>query len=462
MNRLKKMDARGQRGVVLVLSLVLLVVMTILGVAAMSSVNMQERMAGNVNLQARAFETASGGVATSLALVNSPPASVASEKCGGIIPPEEMQGEPPDTWTGAWSSDWVGPAAPDFGVRLRQRLYCLGSLSDSPKSQLFVLNRGEVFADGVRVAVRDIEVRVNLANSNDTGIDECKAICIPGGTPDNFGLASSGAFSVIGGVTVGDSRLLAALEDGVKDQPNGNYIPAGDDPNADPFNYSDDLPAPWGNVEDVVLFSEMLRDVAYTSWKDGCTSCYFESGYNPSGGSGISQFGTSASPQVTFVNGNLELGGSPEGAGILVVNGDLTWNGNAQFYGLVIVLGGTLTVTGGGNGGVEGSFVMAPIGRINGDYEGVTEDVGNWGTVNLQFHGTGPGKGAGGGNQTYVHDCDQLKKAASLLSEQNGQLVYNDSCGSPVGGDNIVAGTQLMVSSWRENIGWREFLVPQN
>lgn len=50
-------------------------------------------------------------------------------------------------------------------------------------------------------------------------------------------------------------------------------------------------------------------------------------------------FGTTASPQVTFVRGNLQVAGNSSGAGILVVNGDFSVVGNFEFNGLVLVTG---------------------------------------------------------------------------------------------------------------------------
>jgi len=76
------------------------------------------------------------------------------------------------------------------------------------------------------------------------------------------------------------------------------------------------------------------------------------------GGAGCSgSYGTTASPQITFINGDVSLGG---GAGVLVVTGTLTISGNMQFNGLVLVIGqGNIVINGGGHGSFYGEMLAA-------------------------------------------------------------------------------------------------------
>ncbi|MBW6509221.1 MAG: hypothetical protein K0A94_06695, partial [Desulfuromonadales bacterium] len=74
------------------------------------------------------------------------------------------------------------------------------------------------------------------------------------------------------------------------------------------------------------------------------------------------QVGTTAAPQIVYVNGDATLGNLPGGGGtgILVVTGTLTLKGNFDYHGLVLVVGdGILRRDGGGNGTITGSIFVA-------------------------------------------------------------------------------------------------------
>jgi hypothetical protein len=75
--------------------------------------------------------------------------------------------------------------------------------------------------------------------------------------------------------------------------------------------------------------------------------------------SGTAPYGTSATPQITYVNGDFNFGNS-SGAGVLVVTGTLNMQGSANFNGLILVIGqGIINVSGGGNGQINGTLFLA-------------------------------------------------------------------------------------------------------
>jgi hypothetical protein len=77
------------------------------------------------------------------------------------------------------------------------------------------------------------------------------------------------------------------------------------------------------------------------------------------GCSGTAPYGTSANPQITFVNGDFNFGNS-SGAGVLVVTGTLNMDGAANFNGLILVIGqGAIVVGGGGGGRINGTLFLA-------------------------------------------------------------------------------------------------------
>lgn len=171
-------NVMAQQGSALVIALILLVILTILGVASMSGTFMQERMAGNVNLQTLAFKAASGGVATSPDFAN--PATWGNDAAGN--PRICDRGVPgSEEWISEWTTfqpfqPFQEPNAPaGTTVAFRQRVGCFEpetipaewSAFDDVPLQLLVLNQGAVCsgtscnADGQNfLAVREVEVRV--------------------------------------------------------------------------------------------------------------------------------------------------------------------------------------------------------------------------------------------------------------------------------------------------------------
>ena len=72
--------------------------------------------------------------------------------------------------------------------------------------------------------------------------------------------------------------------------------------------------------------------------------------------------GTDANPQMNVVNGDLTLAGGWTGSGILLVTGNLTFKGNPSYDGIILVIGkGSVVKSGGGNGVVDGSMLVANL-----------------------------------------------------------------------------------------------------
>ena len=75
--------------------------------------------------------------------------------------------------------------------------------------------------------------------------------------------------------------------------------------------------------------------------------------------SGTAPYGTSANPQITYVNGDFNFGNN-SGAGVLVVTGTLNMSGGANYNGLILVIGqGIISVSGGGSGQINGTLFLA-------------------------------------------------------------------------------------------------------
>jgi len=97
-------------------------------------------------------------------------------------------------------------------------------------------------------------------------------------------------------------------------------------------------------------------------------------------------------PQVTYVNGNLDISGSTKGSGILVVTGNLTYDGNSSWNGIILVVGNGLTTyvqNGGGNGQFNGAIFVANT---------AGNPPGTYGPADFTING-------GGGNGVYYNSC---------------------------------------------------------
>ena len=72
-----------------------------------------------------------------------------------------------------------------------------------------------------------------------------------------------------------------------------------------------------------------------------------------------SNWGTIANPQINVFDGDCDLGNG-SGAGVLIVKGNFSANGNYSFDGLIVVIGtGSASLSGGGNGHINGGVFIA-------------------------------------------------------------------------------------------------------
>jgi len=143
----------------------------------------------------------------------------------------------------------------------------------------------------------------------------------------------------------------------------------------------------------------------------------------PSGTSiNAATFGTTASPQVTVVNGDLSVSGNSNGAGILLVTGTLTFSGTFTYNGVILVIGnGVLQQGGGGNGNFTGAVIVANIAG-NSNYATNPTDAnlaGTLGSPTWNWNG-------GGGNGLQYSSCaiDIGMKSASYTVVARREITY--------------------------------------
>lgn len=185
-------------------------------------------------------------------------------------------------------------------------------------------------------------------------------------------------------------------------------------------------------------------------------------------------------PKITVVRGNAEVdfGGGSVGAGLLIVEGDVYMNGNPSWDGIIISLGGTISVSGAGNGEFNGTLYSLNIDTSNSNQwthntgcarekprrnqapKCRTDEDGNpiYGLV---------WETGGGGTADYRHDCNMIEMALGLLDDPaldettdpptplNARALFGDNHGcGPAGESSGGGGT----SETRYRISWVEVL----
>ena len=108
-------------------------------------------------------------------------------------------------------------------------------------------------------------------------------------------------------------------------------------------------------------------------------------------------WGTTASPVITFIDGNARLGGNGSGAGLMVVKGTLDYNGAFNYVGLVLVLGGNLQMSGANKNLIGGTFAANIIDNGDGTY--------SCGIPEIRFNG----------NSNFLYSAQAISLATDLL-----------------------------------------------
>lgn len=348
-----------QRGVALVVALVLLLMLTILGVASMSGSIMQERMAGNVNLQAWAFEAASAGVSDSVKFAL--PENWGVDESGDPRVCERGGGE----WQADWGED-VQVSPPDLpdgiSVSYRQKVGCFEA-EDSPDEwdefedvslQTLVLNRGEVKrADGTLLARREVEVRVGQRGQTDC------LLTIGPVDPDGIDMGTSKKGIVDGGAAGCPIRtadpVTAAEMNGQLSGNGGSSRLENYKPNPPGIHSSGPLPGVWNDAENLARAVNALK-IGIRAW-----NVWQDNGLGPpdpfASCEGTLHVSTPATPPtggLHYIADSLDVSGSEVARGTIITEGGIYFNGNATYRADLVSLGGVLDVAGFGNAGNKG------------------------------------------------------------------------------------------------------------
>lgn len=131
MNRRNFNRPGRQRGVTLVIVLLLLIVVTLLGLAAMRGSILQERMSGNVYARGLAFQEAEGALRVAEEYLRSADPSVPASGCtGGVCAMPVDGGAPAYEAANFWSAASNYRTAPTNDERISMLRYAIESLGE--------------------------------------------------------------------------------------------------------------------------------------------------------------------------------------------------------------------------------------------------------------------------------------------------------------------------------------------
>ena len=461
-----KSHREAERGVALVLALLILLILTILGAASMSNIALQERMSGNANLQALAFKAASSGVPGSIGFAMNPNHWGGNQTC---LDDEEWSA-PAGAWTEVVQASGV-VAQFKRQVRCRRDQELFESGVSGVRSQLYVLTEGRVVRPGTdrALSTRQIEVLIERRG----GVTE-SAIRIEGTASLTAATPNSANFKIDAG-TGGVAMSAATIEnrDAIRDSVNRNRVNQYQ-PNP-PGIVQSDYHGPWDTPQDLAaLMNELKRSLmACGPGGDGfidganchipngsgapcepgnlagCLSpvpfdrdrCFYYGSNQTRSGTGS---GLGAGPPTVFglhfVDGAVDLGGQSSNHGLIISTGQFSMSGNANLTGKALALGGTFRLYGGGNEATSGGIFLANL-DLN------TNPTPAYGPANLDL--------SGGGNHQISFQCETSNQALALLSVCGVRTPPPPAACTAEGPGG---GTRDVIASWRENFGWREAL----
>lgn len=363
---------RNEKGVVLILSLLAIMVLSVLSTAFLSLAMTEVNIARNHEQYTQAFHWADGGLAVAHVLLRT-------------------------------TDDWETLEGQTFDCSLGERL-CQYTVSQTqPERAVITVETTYRLATGwVRAGYRKFVLPIpkggltSLGQSSDVAfngnafsIDGNNWVPPTGGNPeiqDNLAATCDGLTVPKFGIAVKDAAAQLILYNGLDAQQQDNILGAAADPPGISSSIGVDTVL---SQDDVLTLVDDLSKLPHDTYPAG-TQLTSET------------VGTSTDPVIVIVEGDLTLSAS-SGAGVLIVkDGTLTMSGSSQWVGLVLLVGNgaSLEVNGGGDKAIYGSVIIV-------ETSGSSTDVA-----------------AGSGNLKIRYSCDGLDVARDAASSSRGLMTF--------------------------------------
>jgi type II secretory pathway pseudopilin PulG len=436
-------NPRDERGIILVMSLVMMLVLVIIGYGLLVSTDGSTRAETGLKAQTAAFETADSGIEyarevlrqciAGTPLTYAPCNNATGTTLGAIlnsyrngstlVDSTSLAGFPSTTGTAngttntpfvASNTSLLSPSA--FQVFLTNDPYPTdgGVTSPTDTNKRATLTSFASGPNGIGYAVVQAVVEFGLDSLNDAFKG---ALILPG--PDvNFDSWSSNN-GKIQNTSPNCAATIAVTSNAARDKlVNGSgKIPpnkldsqhystclttGGNDSNFGIYNFLPNSPYDNGVSPNPALPTgippasiNLITISYYTQLLAGISQI---ATFRSTSDSGFT-LGTTASPQVVYINGDFDFGpnvntvGPPnDGAGVLVVTGNLTIHGNPTYSGLILAVGaGNVTFGGGGMGNFNGTMVVVNTTPWSTDARYVSSPTfnGNGGASQWGYSGNG-------------------------------------------------------------------------
>jgi Tfp pilus assembly protein PilX len=363
---------QDEKGIALVVVIMMLLTFTVLGVAAINITNVGTKITSNTRTSKQAFYLAESGLErarellrTQLVEGTSLSAMLATAANGGTLTNSTTN----PSFSGSNNTPFVNTTilgAGSFKVYLTNDSgSCTPPASGNDSVTSTTDCNGTVTLTSIGSGPDNAVAIVQMTTTKNGGInlpDLPGAITLAG--PDTVFLKGSSNASDISGVThpavaVNSAPAQTTVVNDIISNPDrsSNWTGAGGSPSVQNLVFG----SPWDNISDLqTLFTKLKTNADYTS----------------TGASGFT-YGTTTNQKIVVIDGDLTVGPG-SGAGILLVTGNLILDGNFNYSGIILAIGsGSITRNGGGSGTISGGIYVANIKGTDGQINTADDAFGN-------------------------------------------------------------------------------------
>jgi len=395
-----------QNGSVLIVSLLLLLVITIVGIAGVSNSLLGERVAGNQKQISEAFMKAESGLVATMKFFST----------GSNI----------TKWPASdatWDRTKVSTEGiKDVNTDLHWYIHSIAFKS----SEATIISCGEHVANNVKRCIQSSIIR-GFGNGNLAAMNII-------GTIRNFTPNSNQNFKITGEKNASGALIGPAIA--TNSQANVQKILTESSKNVRENSYVGGVQevfftGPFGTANEMKFFLDTIKKECDTGVIT--PSCLRNNDVMLNNGN--YDF-VSETPRVYYLNcsPSCTFSGNKKGSGILIIDGNLITSGNFDFDGLVIVTGNQARLNGLGNGGIRGAIAVTHLVQQDTGWSFGTAEA----TIDLTMHGLGT-------QAEITFDRNIVSTARALLGTESKELWKFTS--SNTSGSNS---SSMRVSAWSE------------